>query len=319
MTDLKERFARCDVQAGAPIVPYRETIVRAEEMRPPANKELGRGVVIGATSSKQVNVTVRVRPLPEEVTDFLLRNGGAIKRLYSEKKAQQGGSDAEEKIEVDGEGGDGGGDDVPEGKSLLSLDELRKQLQATLESGKGREGREAWKDVVDRIVAFGPRRTGPNILIDATKDSFFPKIFAEAGTGAGADEVRENGDGDPAADKGDGGEGIGGALNAAHFCDKITYAFQLAMYQGPLCHEPVQGVAVSIEDVTVAAPAEEENTARDSLGRLTGEVIKAVQRSIGQGFLDWSPRLFLAMYSCEIQASSKSCPFTSFPHSHTVD
>ncbi len=47
LTDLKERFARCDIQAGAPIVPYRETIVRAEEMRPPANKDLGRGVVVG--------------------------------------------------------------------------------------------------------------------------------------------------------------------------------------------------------------------------------------------------------------------------------
>ena len=299
LTDLKERFARCDIQAGAPIVPYRETIVRAEEMRPPANKDLGRGVVVGVTSSKQVSVTVRVRPLPEEVTDFLLKNAGAIKRLYSEKKAQQGGGgDAEEKIEVDSEGGgDGGGDDVPEGKSLLSLDELRKQLQSTLESGKGREGREAWKDVVDKIVAFGPRRTGPNILIDATKDSLFPKIFSGTGAGAGADKARENGneDGDE-------------AMSAAHFCDKITYAFQLATYQGPLCNEPVQGIAVSVEDVTVAAPSEEETSARDSLGRLTGEVIKAVQRSIGQGFLDWSPRLLLAMYSCEIQASSKFLP-----------
>jgi ribosome assembly protein 1 len=45
LTDLRERFARCEIQAGAPIVPYRETIVRAEEMRPPVDKELGRGAV----------------------------------------------------------------------------------------------------------------------------------------------------------------------------------------------------------------------------------------------------------------------------------
>jgi ribosome assembly protein 1 len=44
------------------------------------------------------------------------------------------------------------------------------------------------------------------------------------------------------------------------------------------------------------------------LGRLTGEVIKTVQQAIKQGFLDWSPRLLLAMYSCEIQASSKQIP-----------
>jgi ribosome assembly protein 1 len=45
------------------------------------------------------------------------------------------------------------------------------------------------------------------------------------------------------------------------------------------------------------------------LGRLTGEVIKSVQAGIKQGFLDWSPRLLLAMYSCEIQASSEVPPF----------
>ncbi|RYP31807.1 hypothetical protein DL767_005538 [Monosporascus sp. MG133] len=279
LTDLKERFARCDIQAGEPIVPYRETIVKAEEMRPPVNKDLGRGVVVGMTSSKQVSVTVRVRPLPADVTDFLLKNGGAIKRLYSERKALSetaegnGASGEQEKVEAD--------EEVPEGKGL-SLDELRKRLQTSLESGKGRE---VWKDMVDKIVAFGPRRTGPNILVDSTNESYFSKIFA-------GDKIR---DGDPGADE---------ALSAAHFCDKITYAFQLATYQGPLCHEPVQGIAVFIEDITLA-PADEEASARDRLGRLTGEVIKTVQQSIRQGFLDWSPRLMLAMYSCEIQASTE--------------
>ncbi|KAI1479601.1 P-loop containing nucleoside triphosphate hydrolase protein [Daldinia eschscholtzii] len=279
LTDLKERFARCDIQAGAPIVPYRETIVRAEEMRPPANKELGRGVVVGVTSSKQVSITIRVRPLPENVTEFLLKNPGAIKRLYSERNAleesQQGNeADEEQKIEAD--------DDLLEGKGL-SFEELKKQLQASLESGKGREG---WKGVIDKITAFGPKRTGPNLLIDATKDSYFPKVFAP---------VKQADDSSPKADE---------SLKASHLCDKVTYAFQLAMNQGPLCNEPVQGVAVIIEDVTVA-PTDEETSARDRLGRLTGEVIKTVQQSIRQGFLDWSPRLMLAMYSCEIQAGTE--------------
>ncbi|KAI0597724.1 P-loop containing nucleoside triphosphate hydrolase protein [Biscogniauxia sp. FL1348] len=279
LTDLKERFARCDIQAGAPIVPYRETIVRAEEMRPPANKDLGRGAVIGVTSSKQVKITLRVRPLPANVTDFLLKNAGSIKRLYSEKKAQEEGdnqSEADEdqqKIEAD--------EDLLDGKAL-SLEEFKKQLQTTLESGKGREG---WKDVVDKITAFGPRRTGPNLLIDATKDGLFPKIFS-------ADKIEGD---SPKADE---------ALHAAHLCDKVTYAFQLATNQGPLCNEPVQGIAVIIEDLEITS-TEEEASARDRLGRLTGETIKTVQQSIRQGFLDWSPRIMLAMYSCEIQASTE--------------
>lgn len=95
------------------------------------------------------------------------------------------------------------------------------------------------------------------------------------------------------------------SLSPRNFSDNISYAFQLATAQGPLCHEPVQGVAVFLEDVTIAAPSDETHTTNEQLGRLTGETIKTVRDSIRQGFLDWSPRLLLAMYSCEIQASSK--------------
>lgn len=59
-----------------------------------------------------------------------------------------------------------------------------------------------------------------------------------------------------------------------------------------------------LEDVTVSPSTDDEASARDRIGRLTGEVIKTTQQAIRQGFLDWSPRLLLAMYSCEIQASS---------------
>jgi len=94
-------------------------------------------------------------------------------------------------------------------------------------------------------------------------------------------------------------------LTARDFSDKISYAFQLATAQGPLCHEPVRGIAVFLEEVTVASASEDDSSPREMLGRLTGEVIKTVRDSIRQGFLDWSPRLLLAMYSCEIQASSR--------------
>lgn len=81
-----------------------------------------------------------------------------------------------------------------------------------------------------------------------------------------------------------------------------------------MCHEPMQGIAVFLEEVIIRAPTEEESSTREILGRLTGEVIKTARDSIRQGFLDWSPRLLLAMYSCEIQASSKSTPYPStFP------
>jgi ribosome assembly protein 1 len=90
------------------------------------------------------------------------------------------------------------------------------------------------------------------------------------------------------------------ALLVRDLCDKIAYAFQLATGQGPLCQEPMQGVAVFLEDLSVEARSSDEL----DMGRLTGDSIKLVREGITQGFLDWSPRIMLAMYSCEIQATS---------------
>ncbi|KAK2037902.1 elongation factor Tu GTP binding domain-containing protein [Colletotrichum somersetense] len=299
LTDLKERFARCDIQAGAPIVPYRETIVRAEEMRPPANKELGRGVVVGTTSSKQVSIRLQVRPLPADAIDFLLKNGDVVKRMYSDRTAASQGDTSEEEHSPEsgappGDAGAANGEekidvdtDLTAAKTM-SLDNFKRDLQAALESTRG--GREHFKSAVDRIASFGPRRTGPNLLIDATKEGLLTKLFSSPAAAA-----------TPQADE---------ALRPVHVADKIPYAFQLATAQGPLCHEPVQGIAVFVEDVVINAAATEDEpvaapTARDRLPRLTGEVIKTFTASLRAGMLDWSPRLMLAMYSVEIQASTE--------------
>ena len=162
LTDLRERFARCEIQAGEPIVPYRETIVRAEEMKPPGNKDLGRGTVIATTTSKQVTFKLQVRPLPAEVTEFLSKNSSAIKRLYSERQAQERGEklDTAEQEDVD--------DEVLGDTEVLSLEEFKKQLEEVFKGVKGQ--REVWANCVEQITAFGPRRTGPNLLIDTTQE-----------------------------------------------------------------------------------------------------------------------------------------------------
>lgn len=276
LTDLKERFARCDIQAGEPIVPYRETTVKAEEMRPPVNKDLGRGAVVAATSSKQVNLTLRVQPLPENVTEFLLKNSDSVKQLYAERTAKEGGSETDEVDE------NVAADIDLATRKHLSPEDFKQQLQQQLEKGKGRE---LWKNKIDQIASFGPRRTGPNLLIDATADGIFQRAFA----------IYKATDNAPRA---------GEALDPSHLADKIAYAFQLATAQGPLCNEPVQGVAVFIEDVSLNL-TEEDGSARDNLGRMTGEIIKTFQSSLKSGFLDWSPRIMLAMYSVEIQASTE--------------
>ncbi|MCJ1308945.1 Cytoplasmic GTPase/eEF2-like protein (ribosomal biogenesis) [Agyrium rufum] len=298
LKDLSERFARCAIQRGEPIVPYRETIVNSAEMAAPKSKDLPRGTVIGVTTSKQVTIRLRVKPLPAEVTEFLEKNASTIKALYARRKAETGkpsnqtdGDKEVEELDVDDDHLISGGG--TEANGLGSILRFRERLTQAFEESEDPDAA-SWKGVVEKITAFGPRRVGPNILIDSTKSEICQKFLTEDTplvTATNGDEEHNNDNN-----------------NAPHprdLSDKIAHAFQLATFQGPLCNEPVQGIAVFLEEVTVSSSTDEDSSIRDSSGRLTGEVIKTVRDSIRQGFLDWSPRILLAMYSCEIQASTE--------------
>ena len=175
LKDLRERFAKCEIQAGEPIVPYRETIVSAAEMPPTKNKDLSRGTIIGTTSSKQVTLRLRVRPVPNAVTDFLLKNAGTIRRLYSEKKEQEEGK-KETAAGADNVGEQADADEIPGVETgMLSLLEFREKLRSVFAETKGQE--HIWADAVQKIVAFGPRRTGPNLLIDATQTKTCQRLW----------------------------------------------------------------------------------------------------------------------------------------------
>lgn len=179
LKDLRERFAKCEIQASEPSVPYRETIVAAPEMNPPRDKDLSRGTVIGVTTSKQVTIRLRVRPLPAAVTEFLLHNVGAIKRLYAEKRAEEEGERAldtaqdmphdptseHDRLEEVG---------VVETGKTLTFEEFKEQLKGAFAEAKGEK--EVWADVLEKIAAFGSRRVGPNVLVDNTPEDTFGKL-----------------------------------------------------------------------------------------------------------------------------------------------
>lgn len=92
-----------------------------------------------------------------------------------------------------------------------------------------------------------------------------------------------------------------GSLGLLDLDFHIHTGFQLSTLAGPLCAEPVQGVCYIVENVEV----HEIEDARSKLGLIQGQVISAMKEACKQGFLDWSPRLFLAMYTCDIQASAE--------------
>lgn len=109
---------------------------------------------------------------------------------------------------------------------------------------------------------------------------------------------------------------------ALAFDNYLETGFQLATFQGPLCAEPVEGVAYFVEAITLDREGIEQEqgiyhryatclaltlatTASNRMAHLTGSFISAVRDACRNGLLDWSPRLMLAMYTCDIQASSE--------------
>lgn len=114
------------------------------------------------------------------------------------------------------------------------LNSLHSELKQEFESA-GKQ----WSDAVDHIWAFGPRRNGPNILLN--KVSGYKRLSMWS--------VVDNDSGGMCADE----------RTVREHDSSIIAGFQMATQAGPLCEEPMHGVCFIIErweDVDVNEEAE---------------------------------------------------------------
>ena len=167
MKDLRERFAKVEIQASKPIVPFRETAVKAAgtfffdicqksiqtslEMAPIKTPNAPRGTMRGSSAHKVVTYTIRAVPIPTTILDFILENILVLKTLIRDKRDQQ----IEEEQDVDLHG------DVIR-KSTINPDQF---WDVFVEKCKEVGGE--WEDVAARTWAFGPQKAGGCLLIDA--------------------------------------------------------------------------------------------------------------------------------------------------------
>lgn len=154
--------------------------------------------------------------------------------------------------------------------SLLDADTFKKRLQELLDNDD--KHKDIWANIVERTSAFGPKRFGPNILFD-TKENSIRRIFGSSDT----------------------------SQSRFRFENSIINGFQLSTANGPLCHEPIQGAAVIVESIQ----EKEESEDTPAIPNLLGRLITTTRDAIHQALLDWSPRMMLAMYTCDIQASAE--------------
>ena len=174
---MRERFARIEIQASKPIVPFRETAVKAPgmiyillgfsrsphalepDMAPPKTPNAARGTIRGASSQNSVSFTIRTVPLPEIIHEFILQNLTTISDLLQDHRADDAGGGTSE-LERGGVQGD-----VVQTPSVKP-----EQFWAALEA-KCKEAGSEWLGVGERIWAFGPHNAGGCLLIDARKDT----------------------------------------------------------------------------------------------------------------------------------------------------
>uniref|UniRef100_A0ABM5EYZ3 Elongation factor-like GTPase 1 isoform X1 n=2 Tax=Pogona vitticeps TaxID=103695 RepID=A0ABM5EYZ3_9SAUR len=340
LDDLKERFAKIEISVSKPIVPFRETITRPPKVDM-VNEEIGKqqkvavihqskeeqnkipdgvqvdpdGLVTLLTPNKYATLSVRATPLPEEVTRLLEKNGDLIRTMERVTSSLNEGKKAEEMDQ----------------KTLDQVRELKQRLEQHLQGWK-------WRNAVEGIWSFGPRKCGPNILLGRC-EGFERSVWQCLERTKPAKE---------------------GGLHR-DFENSIISGFQLATLSGPMCEEPLMGVCFSVEkwdmsrleELTSARqPDSEEGGARDEAlaeeerglvprsedtrsvpepelhageraslkasgksrggtlladcyGPLSGQLIATMKEACRYAMQVKPQRLMAAMYTCEIMATAE--------------
>ncbi|KAF9133204.1 Cytoplasmic GTPase/eEF2-like protein (ribosomal biogenesis) [Mortierella sp. 14UC] len=296
MADLRERFARIEISMSEPIVPFRETAVdapaqivtssamavneaqsRDQGEKLIAKSETGaRGTIVATTPNRHVRFVVRTVPIPENLKKYLLDHAELIQAYVEDNggnanKGPSGAAVLTEEVET--------GEKAKAQKKLL--EELTPLFAQAGEDWKGRE-----KD----ILAFGPRRVGPNLLINQLGYDF-------------SRNNRNNGNDQSGAD-----EGGSGGITVQDMAESIQTGFQIATNGGPLCGEPMLGMAFFLQEIVILESSQEAGSGSEGRSKMavsSGQVITSMRDACRLGFLEWSPRLMLAMYSCDIQTTAE--------------
>ncbi|KDP42954.1 hypothetical protein JCGZ_23896 [Jatropha curcas] len=308
--DLKERFAKVSLEVSPPLVSYKETIEGNTANALDNLKSLSKrsAYVEKMTPNGRCLVRVQVMKLPPALTKVLDESADMLGDVIG-GKLEQANRDVEKP-----------------GSSIIRdenpIEVLKKRIMDTMESeilswnendkDRTEKYKLKWQKFLRRIWALGPRHVGPNIL-------FTPDIKSKSSDSSvllrGSPIVSEklglvdnSGDSDTATDI---HSEITQALRmeAESLQNSVVSGFQLATAAGPLCDEPLWGVAFVVEAYIspLAEQSDEGGTNQHSeqYGVFTGQVMTAVKDACRAAVLQNKPRLVEAMYFCELNTPTE--------------
>jgi ribosome assembly protein 1 len=230
-----------------------------------------RGLVTGSSAQGLVKFSIRAAPLPKPLLEFILDNSSILKKLQRERRNAPGDS-------ADGHDQDGGGDDADQegsyddsGETFRTPTVRPDRFWTALEEICKRVGGDWDKGVVDRIWAFGPHKAGGCLLIDARKKNKIPNSYALPFfrlfvlTLLTCIRLRRRLDRTNAVEASlealnTNENGVAEGESGHDFDHHVETGFQLATFQGPLCSEPVEGMAYFLESLEVASDETKSET-----------------------------------------------------------
>ena len=131
-------------------------------------------------------------------------------------------------------------------------------------------------DASGKIWSLGPKQHGPNMLLNLT-DYKSKEIWP------GSQLARDGSD------------------KRSELESSLIQGFQLATASGPLCEEPMMGLAFVVDNWEVL----EDSEAEDGWGPLSGQIVSMVKECCREAFLRAPVRLMTAMYTCDISVRTE--------------
>ena len=281
--DLKETYAKgVEVNVSAPIVPFRETIVDPPETdmvneqlndenriivtkdvknQEECKKIQSEKIVELVTPNKQCSISISAVPLPSETIKLLEANSDMLR--YLDQKMNTGGLENPQKL----------------------LDDTIRMLKDKIDKSLKLSPHIELHDVIDNIWSFGPKRNGSNILVNKIncyeRGSLWCKNTISTVTNSNDVIIQSS------------------VLN--DYDSTFVNGFQLATLAGPLCDEPLMGVAFVVHEWKIDKDIPDSG----AYGPLSGQIVSLSKECCKRAFQEQPQRLMAAMYTCDIQVKAE--------------
>ncbi|KAL3830808.1 hypothetical protein ACJIZ3_019610 [Penstemon smallii] len=308
--DLKERFAKVSLEVSPPLVSYKETI-EGEMANPLENLKLfsGSEYVEKRTPNGRCVIRVHVMKLPTPLSKLLDESSELLRDILGGKSKQ-----ALKNLETSR------GSIVEDENPTEALTRrMMNAVESDFFSGITDMGRDwvekssmLWKQLFKRIWALGPGQVGPNILFTPSAEKIIEGSVLIKGNPIISDklgflDLTEN-DNPSTESSSIGDETL--LREAESLESSVLSGFQLATSAGPLCDEPMWGLAFFIEAhvFPVETQSNEESSSThkpEQYGIFTGQVMNAVKEACRAAVLQRKPRLVEALYFCELNTPTE--------------